>query len=113
MILLVFSVAISLFVSAITVYARDLRSGLPLLLQLAMFLPGVLYPVSKLPVSWRGVYTALLPVGSMIDQLRNCFFYNQPPRASVILIATVSSLVWLTAGFLFFKRLETGFADVS
>ena len=112
-ILLVFSVAISLFVSAITVYARDLRSGLPLLLQLAMFLPGVLYPVSKLPVTWRGIYTALLPVGSMIDQLRNCFFYNQPPRASVILIASVSSLVWLTAGFLFFKRLETGFADVS
>ncbi len=112
-ILLVFSVAISLFVSAITVYARDLRSGLPLLLQLAMFMPGVLYPVSKLPVEWRGFYTAVFPIGSMIDQLRICFFYNEAPRASIMLIAGISSMVWLSAGFVFFKRLETGFADVS
>jgi lipopolysaccharide transport system permease protein len=84
-----------------------------LLLQLAMFMPGVLYPVSKLPVAWRGLYTAIIPVGAIIDQLRNCFFYNQAPSASVMAIAGISSLIWLTMGFLFFKRLETGFADVS
>ena len=113
-ILLAYSTAIALFVSAITVYARDLRSGLPLLLQLGMFLPGVLYPVSKvIPAGGRWIYASLLPVGTIIDQLRICFFLDRAPDASMTAIAGISSLVWLTAGFLFFKRLETGFADVS
>lgn len=114
LLLLAYAVAIALIVSAITVYARDLRSGLPLLLQLGMFLPGVLYPVAKVvPSAWRGVYAAVFPVGSIIDELRACFFLDRAPSASIMALAAVSSVVWLIFGFLFFKRLETGFADVS
>ena len=51
-VLLAFTVAITLIVSAITVYARDLRSGLPLILQLGMFSPGVLYRVPASARSW-------------------------------------------------------------
>ena len=112
-ILLVYTTAISLFVSAITVYARDLRSGLPLLLQLGMFMPGVLYASKAIPSAWRGVYAAAFPVGPLIDQLRRCFFLNLAPKPGVLAIAAVASLAWLFAGFMFFKRLETGFADVS
>jgi len=45
--LVAFAVAITLFVSALTVYARDLRSGLPLITQLGMLMPGIIYPVSR------------------------------------------------------------------
>ena len=54
-----FTVAVTLIVSAVTVYARDLRSGLPLILQLGMFSPGVLY---RVPDSVRGWYGYLNPV---------------------------------------------------
>ena len=79
-----------------------------------MFMPGVLYPVSKVfSVSARGIYAAVFPVGSVIEELRSCAFLGEVPSPSIMAIAAASSLVWLIAGFLFFKRLETGFADVS
>ncbi len=114
LVLVGFATAIAVIVSAITVYARDLRSGLPLLLQLGMFLPGVLYPVEKvIPASGRWLYTAIAPVGSVVGELRNCMLLNRAPDPTTMGIAAASTAVWLFFTFLFFKRLETGFADVS
>ena len=105
-----FTVAVTLIVSAVTVYARDLRSGLPLILQLGMFSPGVLY---RVPDSVRGWYGYLNPVGATIDCMRECIFVGNPPPWHLMVGATIASTVWLFGGFVFFKRLETGFADVS
>lgn len=112
-ILLGFAVAISLFVSAITVYVRDLRSGLPLLLQLGLFLTPVLYPVTEIPADARVAYMAVNPVGAVIDGLRRCLFYDRAPNATYTAVAAASTAVYLVVAFMVFKRLETGFADVS
>ena len=45
--------------------------------------------------------------------MRRCLLYDQAPRASYTIIAAVMSIVWLLGSFMLFKRLETGFADVS
>ncbi len=113
--LLAFTVAVTLVVSAITVYLRDLRSGLPLILQLAMFFPGVLYPVRTAfhSAAWRGLYALLLPAWTLIDQIRETMFHHHAPAVGFTLLATAGSIVYLIGGFVFFKRLETGFADVS
>ncbi len=115
MLLLLFTTAVALFVSAITVYARDLRSGLPLILQLGMFAPGVLYPITQVLSSpnVRAVYAGVFPMGTLIDQARQSFFLDRVPDMHLMLICGASTFVWLTLGFMFFKRLETGFADVS
>ncbi len=112
--LLAITTAWTLVVSAITVYLRDLRSGLPLLVQLGMFSPGVLYPMTAIiDGPWRLVYTALLPVGPIVEEIRSTFLLGQSPDFAVLLTASSSALVYLVACFVFFKRLETGFADVS
>ena len=46
-ILVMFTVAIAIGVSAITVYVRDLQSGLPLLMQLGLFLTPMLLGLPK------------------------------------------------------------------
>ena len=45
--------------------------------------------------------------------MRRCLLYDQAPVASYTLIAAVMSFLWLLGSFMLFKRLETGFADVS
>lgn len=112
--LLAITTAWTLVVSAITVYLRDLRSGLPLLVQLGMFSPGVLYPVDAvIDGPWRLVYAAVLPIGPLVEQIRATFLLGSSPDFAVTAIATASALVYLAGCFVFFKRLETGFADVS
>jgi ABC-type polysaccharide/polyol phosphate export permease len=112
-ILVVFTVAVALAVSALTVYVRDLRSGLPLLMQLGLFLTPILYPISNLPERLRQITLLVNPVAGVVEGLRSCLFYNQAPDAAATLAAAGSAIVYLLAAFILFKRLETGFADVS
>jgi ABC-type polysaccharide/polyol phosphate export permease len=112
-ILLVFSTGVTLFVAGVTVYLRDMRHALPLMLQLGLFLTPIIYPLSVIPAEWRDLYVAVNPLGAIIDGMRRCLLYDQPPRASYTIIAAVAAVVWLFSSFVLFKRLETGFADVS
>ncbi len=112
-ILAIATVAFSLTVSAVTVYVRDLRSGLPLILQLALFLTPILYPISQIPAQFRTLTVTVNPIAGAVDGIRACLFYNQAPDPTYTLLAAGSSLIYLIGGFLLFKRLETGFADVS
>lgn len=112
-IMFAFATAVALLVSSITVYLRDLRHALPLLMQLGLFLTPVLYSLQVIPSEWRGVYVAVNPLGGVIDGLRRCVLHGQAPNGWYTLIAAVSSAVWVLGAYLLFKRLETGFADVS
>ena len=48
---------------------RDVGHILPMFIQLWMFVSPILYPVSKVPESWRTLY-ALNPVVSVIQGFR-------------------------------------------
>ncbi|MFM7270455.1 MAG: ABC transporter permease [Actinomycetes bacterium] len=113
LILVIFTVAISIGVSAVTVYVRDLRSGLPLIMQLGLFLTPILYPISEVPARFRTVTMVLNPIAGVVEGLRNCLFYDRAPDLEYTLLAAGASVVYLIGAFLLFKRLETGFADVS
>lgn len=113
LILVVFTVAVAIAVSAVTVYVRDLRSGLPLLMQLGLFLTPILYPVSKVPEQFRTITMLLNPIAGVVEGLRDCLFYGRAPDPQYTLVAAAASLVYLVGAFALFKRLETGFADVS
>lgn len=113
LILIIVTTAAALAVSAITVYVRDLRSGLPLLMQLGLFLTPILYPVSKIPPNLRTLTMTLNPVAGVVDGLRRCLFFDQAPDPAYTAIAFGMSVLYLIGAYMLFKRLETGFADVS
>jgi ABC-2 type transport system permease protein/lipopolysaccharide transport system permease protein len=53
------------------------------------------------------------PNAAVIDGLRRSVLWGEAPDAGLTIIAAAVSVVWLIGSFLLFKRLETGFADVS
>jgi ABC-2 type transport system permease protein/lipopolysaccharide transport system permease protein len=112
-ILIVFTIAIAIAVSSVTVYVRDLRSGLPLLMQLGLFLTPILYPISQVPARFRTITMLLNPIAGVVEGLRNCLFYGKAPNLEYTLVAAVASVIYLFGAFVLFKKLETGFADVS
>jgi ABC-2 type transport system permease protein/lipopolysaccharide transport system permease protein len=113
LILLVFTLGITLLVAAMTVFLRDMRHALPLFLQVGLFATPIIYPITEIAKQWRLFYVAVNPIAGIIDGLRRCVLYDQAPRASYTLIAAGVSVLWLFFAFVLFKRLETGFADVS
>jgi ABC-2 type transport system permease protein/lipopolysaccharide transport system permease protein len=112
-ILLAFTVAATLFFSAVTVYLRDLRHALPLMLQVGLFVTPVVYGLNEIPSEFRAVYVAVNPLAAVIDGLRQCVLLDHAPNMTYTLIAAASSTAYLLGTYLLFKRLETGFADVS
>jgi ABC-type polysaccharide/polyol phosphate export permease len=108
-----FTIGAALLLAAVVVYFRDLRQVTPMALQLALFATPVAYGLEVIPAGWRSVYSVLNPLVPVIDGYRQTILYGQPPPGGLLAIAAVSSAAWLVGGFLVFKRLETGFADVA
>jgi ABC-type polysaccharide/polyol phosphate export permease len=108
-----FTVGVSLVLSAIVVYFRDLRQVTPMALQLALFATPVAFGLDSIPSGWRPLYSAINPLVPVIDSYRQTILFGEAPPGGLLAIAAVSALVWLVGGYLLFKRLETGFADVA
>ena len=108
-----FTLGVTLVVSAVMVYLRDLRHALPLILQMGLFVTPVAFPLDVVPWKFRHAYVALNPLAAVIDSYRRTVLFGQPPSLSLLAIAAVSSSVALAGGYAAFKRLETGIADVA
>jgi ABC-type polysaccharide/polyol phosphate export permease len=108
-----FTLGMTLIVSAIVVYLRDLRHALPVLLQIGLFATPVAYPIGFIPESLRVIYVVVNPLAAVIDGYRRSILQGLGPDWDLVVPAAISALVVLVVGYLVFKRLETGFADVA
>ncbi|HLJ02686.1 MAG TPA: ABC transporter permease [Solirubrobacteraceae bacterium] len=114
-VLVMFTMGVTLAVSVIVVYMRDLRLAIPMVLQFGLFVTPVIYPPTKLShhPAFLIAYSVINPLVPVIDGMRRCVLSGQPPNWTWLLAGGVSSLVFLVGGFWLFKRLETGIADVA
>lgn len=110
---LIFTTAVALVLSALTVYLRDLRHVLPILLQVGLFATPVAYGLEVVPTDLQPLYSAVNPIGPVIDGLRRSVLEGEAPRLGLVGIAAVSAVVQLFVSYRIFKRLETGIADVA
>lgn len=113
LILVLFTVGVGIIFSALTVYFRDLRHLLPLLLQVGLFATPVFYGLTWIPKEWRAVYVFVNPVAMVIDGLRETVLYGHAPNLTYLTLSSISSVLVFVGGYMLFKRLETGFADVA
>lgn len=109
--LLTFAAAVSVALSAINVYYRDVKYALPFMIQIGLFLSPVVYPLTSIPEQWRGIYSVLNPAATAIDDLRRLMLHDEWPAWGASALALGWSLLLLVGGFAMFKRLERGFAD--
>ena len=108
-----FTLGVTLALSAIVVYLRDIRHGLPLLLQMGMFATPVAYALSVVPEAWQLPYVFVNPLAEVITGYRDVALYGRPPELDLFLAAFSGALIALLVGYSLFKRLEKGVADVA
>jgi lipopolysaccharide transport system permease protein len=108
---IVLMLALSLLGAALNVFLRDIRTALPLLLQLVMYASPVIYPMSAVPEKWRTLYQ-LNPMAGLIEGFRRVLLKGEAPEVPSLLISLAGSLVLLWVSYRIFKRLERKFADV-
>jgi ABC-type polysaccharide/polyol phosphate export permease len=108
-----FTLGVALVISAVIVYLRDLRHALPIILQLGLFATPVAYGMAEIPERLQVAYVTLNPLAAVIDGYRRTVLLGLPPDWGLMVPASISAVVVLVGGYLIFKRLETGFADVA
>ena len=113
LIMLLFTVGFSLFVAGLTVYLRDLRHALPQALQLGFFVTPIFWSLDGLSSTWQTIVCAINPIAAVIDGFRHSVLWGEAPNLRLTAVAAGVSVIWLVGSYLLFKRLETGFADVS
>ena len=103
---------LGVWLGAMAVQYRDVRHAAPFAIQLLMYAAPVVYPTSLIPHGFRYLY-ALNPMVGVIEGFRACLLGSTPVPWDLIGIGSISALVILSMGVLYFTRKEDVFADVA
>jgi homopolymeric O-antigen transport system permease protein len=107
---LVFQVCgISLIVSAASLFFRDVKYIVEVILTFGIFFTPVLYDVDMF--GRVGSYLLLNPIAPVLEGLHDAIVQQRPPQLSWMLYAGAFGFVALAGGYGFFKRLEPAFAE--
>jgi lipopolysaccharide transport system permease protein len=99
-----FATGVTLLLSAINVRYRDVRHGLPFLVQLWLFLSPIAYPLTN-PLF------GLNPLVGIIDAFRWALLATTSVDAMDVALAVGLALATLGIGLAYFARVERTFAD--
>ncbi len=111
LITLVAAVGASLWLSALNVYYRDFMFALPFVIQAWTYASPVAYAISIVPAQWRWLFS-LNPAVGFIEGFRWALLGSSGLTFEMIMLSTLSALVFLFSGIFFFRHMERGFADV-
>ena len=109
--LLLLCLGISWFLSALTVFIRDISQMTGLISALLLFLSPIFYPISMIPEPYRALM-ALNPLTTPVEQLRLIVMVGQWPDWITLGQHTLIGLVAAWAGYAWFQKTRKGFADV-
>ena len=102
--------AISLILSAVTVYLRDLEHLIGVALQVLFYATPIVYASNSIPENFQFIMK-INPMASIIDAYRNIFYYQTCPDIKSILIWLAISVVFCFIGYKIFNKLQKGFAE--
>jgi ABC-type polysaccharide/polyol phosphate export permease len=112
-----FTLGMSIMVSGLTVFYRDIGLLMTHLLRLWFYLSPALYGAAQLeslatkhPELYR--IFQLNPFTGLFESYRNIIFYGQPPEWGLLGIVVIESSILLVVAVLVFRRLEPSFAKV-
>lgn len=101
------AIGVGMWMSALNVKFRDIRYALPFVIQLGMFVSGIITPI---PENWRWLLI-INPVAGLIDAFRAACFGKSFDWLSLTFSAVLSLAILFYAAFTF-KRMEKSFADI-
>ena len=101
---------ISLFVSSITVYFRDLQHFIGVLLQLFFYATPIVYAVESIPENFQWILK-YNPMTYIIEGYRDIFYYQTMPEIGTLLIVLVIGILLCVTGYIVFNKLQKKFAE--
>lgn len=106
----VFILAITFFLSSMTVYFRDLEHIVGILLMAWTYLTPVIYPSEYVPSSVFYLFK-LNPMFPVIEAYRDIMMFNRQPEIYGLLYVLMLSVLLLVIGYYVFDRLQRRFAE--
>lgn len=103
-------IGISLLVSSITTYFRDLQHFVGIALQLLFYATPIVYAADVIPSNFQWILN-LNPMTFIIDGYRAIFYYQEQPDLISLGMTLLISIVLCIIGYLIFNKLQKRFAE--
>jgi homopolymeric O-antigen transport system permease protein len=104
------ALGVSLFLSALNARYRDVPYAIPFLLQIWLYLSGVVGAISAFPEKWQWVL-AFNPMTTVIVGFQWGFLGTAAPDLAKSLIGVAATATFFVVGLWYFRRSEPKFAD--
>jgi lipopolysaccharide transport system permease protein len=101
---------VGLILSALNVRFRDVKYGVPFVVQMGLFISPVIYPLSYVPERFHFLW-ALNPMVGLLAGFRESLLGGESTWQLVAISSTVSVLLFV-GGLFVFRRVERDFADI-
>jgi len=109
--LFVFTVAISLFLSGLNVYYRDVKLATNFLIQLWFFASPVIYSIDKIDMKLKMILF-INPLTFIIENMRRVILEERSVILWHFLLVGIIVLIFYILAYRFFIKIEKAFADV-
>lgn len=103
-------IGISLIVSSITVFVRDLQHIIGVLMQLLFYATPIVYAASSIPENFSWILK-FNPMTYMIDGYRCMFYSHTMPDVKALLMVLALGVIVCIVGYMIFNKLQKRFAE--
>lgn len=107
---LVLTIGISLLLSSLNLFYRDIQYLANLLLMLWMYISPIVYPLSMVPAKYQPIY-CLNPLVGIIEAYRAVIF-NTEINLQLLAYSLSFAVVLFLISYFLFKKMESYFADI-
>ncbi|WP_292470417.1 ABC transporter permease [Methanolobus sp.] len=108
--LFVLSLGLSLILSALNVFFRDVQFIWQVILQAGFFVTPIIYTIDIFPADLQKI-VLLNPVARMIISARDSIIYSLPVSTNDMAFMLATSFIFLVVGYIVFFRLEPKFGE--
>lgn len=108
----IFTLSISLFLSAANIVLRDIGSAINLIIQAWMYATPVIYSAKKIPLKYLDFYMLLNPLSPLIESYRTIIIEGKLYDLKYVIMSFITSTLLLFFSYEYFKKAEKSFADI-
>ena len=107
----ILTAGLAFFLSALSVYIRDILQALGLLFQAVFYMTTILYPIQQVPEGLKPV-VLMNPFTLLMEAYHSVILYGRQPDIGSFAYLFFLSVAVFAIGLYVFRRLKAGFADV-
>ncbi|EJM13783.1 ABC-type polysaccharide/polyol phosphate export system, permease component [Pseudomonas sp. GM21] len=109
--LIILTLGLAWFLASLGVYLQDVGQTTAIITTVMLFLSPVFFPLHSLPEQYQTIIL-LNPLTFIIEQMREVLVWGRMPDFMGLGVYLIVSLIVAAAGYAWFQKTRSGFADV-